>query len=363
MAWLLTPGTDLVLQMHMQPTGKPEQVQAAVGFFFTDEPPTKFPLKLVLRSTEIDIPAGEANYQFESRYTLPADVQLYGIIPHAHYLGKRLEALAVRPDGTTDSLLRISDWDFNWQGDYQFTDPPRLPRGTTLVQRFSYDNSAANPRNPHSPPQRVRYGLQSVDEMGELWLQVVPLSPEGRDALLRDYGRRTLLEIAASSRRRLQTTPNDIKALVELGKVTLALESPQAALPILRQAVKLDPDSITANYYLGHALMVGKDIVLAQAQLERVCQLDAGYSMAWHDLGLVYLDRGQLPAAEAMFRRSLALNAYHGTTLSNLGLVLLKQNKLPEGIETLERATQVRPHDERLRALLQQARQVLKGEG
>jgi Flp pilus assembly protein TadD len=363
MAWLLTPGTDLVLQMHMQPTGKPEQVQAAVGFFFTDQPPVRFPLKLALRSTEIDIPAGDANYQFETRYTLPTDVQLYGIIPHAHYLGKQLEALAVLPDGRTDTLLRISNWDFNWQGDYQFADPPRLPRGTTLVQRFTYDNSAANPRNPHSPPKRVRYGLQSVDEMGELWLQVVPLSAAGRDALLRDYGRRTLLEIAANSRRRLQTTPHDVKALVELGKVTLALESPQAALPILRRAVELDPESVAANYFLGHALMIGKDFVSAQAHFERVRRLDATFPMAWHDQGLIYLDRGQLPAAEAMFRRSLELSAYHDTTLSNLGLVLLKQNRLPEGIEMLQRALLMRPHDARLRALLQQARQVLKGEG
>ena len=173
MAWLLTPGTDLVLQMHMQPTGKPEQVQASVGFFFTDDPPTRHPVKLVLRSTEIDISGGRGELRIRnSQYRLPVDVHAIGVIPHAHYLGKRLEAEAIRPDGTRDVLLRISDWDFNWQGDYRYAEPIHLPQGTTLVQRFSYDNSAANVRNPNSPPQRVTYGLQSVDEMGELWLQV-----------------------------------------------------------------------------------------------------------------------------------------------------------------------------------------------
>ncbi len=355
MAWLLTPGTELVLQMHMQPSGKAEQVEAAVGFYFSADPPTRFPVKLVLRSTEIDIPAGEANYQLETRYTLPVDVDVIGVIPHAHYLGKKLEALAVRPDGTTEVLLRIPDWDFNWQGDYRFAEPPLLPRGTTLVQRFTYDNSEANVRNPNTPPLRVRYGLQSVDEMGELWLQVLPRTASDRDTLLRDFGRRALLEIARGSQQRLQVEPNDVKSLVDLGKVTLALKSPAAALPLLRHAVQVSPDSVTARYYLGHALLASGDLRAAKEQLEIVARLDPEYTMAWHDLGLLYLQSGELRLAAASFRKSLGLNAYHGTSLSNLGLVLLKQNKLSEGIGMLERAIQVRPHDRRLQALLRGA--------
>ncbi len=361
MAWLLTPGTDLVLQMHMQPTGKPERVQASVGFFFTNEPPSRFPTKLVLRSTEIDIPAGDANYEFETRYTLPTDVELIGIIPHAHYLGKRLEALAIMPDGTTDVLLRIPDWDFNWQGDYRYAEPIRLPKGTTLVQRFSYDNSSANVRNPHTPPQRVRYGLQSVDEMGELWLQVLPVTSSGRETLLRDYGRHRLLEIAEESRRTLQTEPNDVKALIDLGKVTLALESPSAALPHLRRAANADPQSVEAQYYLGHALMANGDLRAAKDQLDKVREMDSAHQLAWHDLGLVFLEAKQPRPAEACFRKSLQLNAYHGTTLSNLGLVLLQQNKIPEGIAMLERALQIRPHDQKLLELLEKARAVDHG--
>jgi hypothetical protein len=210
-------GTDLVLQMHLQPTGKPEDILASVGFYFTDEPPTRYPTKLALRSTEIDIPPGEANYTIEARYTLPSDVRVIGLIPHAHYLGKQLEALAVAPDGTTEVLLRIPAWDFNWQGDYRFVNPPLLRRGTTLVQRFSYDNSESNVRNPNSPPQRVRYGLQSTDEMGELWFQVEPLTPAGRDALLADYGRRALEEIATNARRKLQSDPQHVRSLIDLG--------------------------------------------------------------------------------------------------------------------------------------------------
>lgn len=358
MAWMLTPGTDLVLQMHLQPSGKPEQVVATVGFYFTQQPPTRFPTKLVLRSTEIDIPAGDNNYLVESRYTLPTDVRVVGLIPHAHYLGKRLEALAIEPNGTMRSLLTIPAWDFNWQGDYRFANPPLLAAGTVLVQRFSYDNSADNVRNPNSPPQRVRYGLQSTDEMGELWFQLEPLTPAGRERLMADYGRRTLEAIAQRCRHRLQSNPRDAKSLVDLGKATLALESPGAAIPLLRQAVKVDEPSANAHYYLGHALLRSGKLAEAEEELKRVQTLDPEYLMSWHDLGMLYMQANRLAAAETSFRHSLELSPYHATSLMNLGLVLLKQNKIEAGIEVLQQAEQIRPTDSRLKDLLNKAKSV-----
>jgi tetratricopeptide (TPR) repeat protein len=83
-----------------------------------------------------------------------------------------------------------------------------------------------------------------------------------------------------------------------------------------------------------------------------------GHPAAWHDLGLVEMAAGQLKAAESRFRRSLELNPYHGTSLNNLGLVLLQQNRISEGIEILQKAIQIQPHDKRLRDLLEKAQQV-----
>ena len=361
MAWRLTPGTDLVLQMHLQPSGKPESVRAAVAFYFTDERPTRFPTKLVLRSTAIDIPPGETDYLLESRYTLPADVRLIGMIPHAHYLGKTLEALAILPDGTTTTLLRIPAWDFNWQGDYRYEDPPVLPRGTLLIQRFTYDNSDQNVRNPNSPPRRVAYGLQSTDEMGELWLQVEPLTASDRETLQRDYGAHVLREIAASCRRKLREDPRDVKSLIELGKTALVLESPAAAKPWLTKALEADPQSADANYYLGHVLLRDKQLTAAHRQFEKARTLDPDYLLAWHDDGLIAQQVQKLPAAEKLFRRALKIDPHHGTSLANLGLVLLQQNKLQEGIDVLERAMLVRPTDQALRELLDQAYRVSGG--
>lgn len=357
-SWLLVPGTDLVLQMHMQPTGKPEQVRAKVGFFFTDEPPTRFPFKIVLRRTDIDIPAGEANYVIEDSFTLPVDVELMAVIPHAHYLGKTLEAIAVSPDGKEETLLRIPDWDFNWQGDYRFRQPVKLPRGTRLVQRFSYDNTATNPRNPHAPPHRVAYGLQSVDEMGELWLQLMPNSIKDRRQLGRAFGEKVLHNVRRLGVQKLKQNPEDIKALIDVGKVTLALESPAKAIEFFQRAIAANPDSAAAHYYLGHAAMLAENPQQARRELMLALKLDNQHFMAKHDLGLLAMRLERLDFAEKYFREALDVNAYHGTTLSNLGLVLLQRGKIDQGIVMVERAIQIRPHDERLQALYKQAQET-----
>ncbi|HUL51251.1 MAG TPA: cytochrome c, partial [Candidatus Nitrosotalea sp.] len=192
LAWRLEKDTDLVLQMHLRPSGKPEQLQSSVGFYFTDRAPTNTPIKTWMNSYTIDIPAGKKDYVLEQSYTLPCDVDALGVLPHAHYLGKELQAWAMLPDGAKQWLICIKDWDFNWQGDYRYAHPVFLPKGTVIQMRYTYDNSAGNPRNPHQPPERVQYGLQSNDEMGELWLQLLPRDAAGLEALRRDNESRIL---------------------------------------------------------------------------------------------------------------------------------------------------------------------------
>ncbi len=178
LAWRLEPGMDLVLQLHMPPSGKPEIVRSQVGLYFTGEPPKREMFGLLLGTEEIDIPAGESDYVVEDRFTLPAQVSAFGVYPHAHYLGKSLHAWAEMPGGERRWLIRIDDWDFDWQDEYRYQAPIRLPAGTPVVMRYTYDNSAANPQNPHHPPRRVTYGPESADEMAFLLLQTLPDRPE-----------------------------------------------------------------------------------------------------------------------------------------------------------------------------------------
>lgn len=99
------------------------------------------------------------------------------VAAHAHYLGKAIRADATLPDGSVKPLLWIQDWDFNWQDRYDYEEPVLLPRGTRIDIAITYDNSVSNPRNPCNPPRRVRWGVQSYDEMGSVNFMMLPVNP------------------------------------------------------------------------------------------------------------------------------------------------------------------------------------------
>jgi hypothetical protein len=104
--------------------------------------------------------------------TLPQDVSVLGLTPHAHFLCKDMKVNARLPDGTVQPLIWIKDWDFNWQGQYRYTDPVKLPKGTRVELEYTYDNSSGNSRNPANPPVRVHWGEQTTDEMALVFLGV-----------------------------------------------------------------------------------------------------------------------------------------------------------------------------------------------
>ncbi len=104
--------------------------------------------------------------------TIPQDVEVLGITPHAHYLAKDMKIDAHLPDGSITHMIWIKDWDFNWQGQYRYSQPVKLPKGTRVELEYTYDNSAANLRNPSNPPVRVHWGEQTTDEMAVAFLSV-----------------------------------------------------------------------------------------------------------------------------------------------------------------------------------------------
>ncbi len=185
-AWLLEPGTDLVLQLHLRPTGTPERVEPRVGLYFAEAPPARASELVMLGSVDMDIPPGQPDYLVTDSYELPVDVEVLGVYPHAHYLGREVWGQAVLPDGAMRWLLRIDRWNFDSQDMYYYEEPIFLPAGTTISMRWIYDNSADNPFNPSDPPGRVQYGPLSTDEMSDLIFQVVPPSREDLETLNRD---------------------------------------------------------------------------------------------------------------------------------------------------------------------------------
>jgi hypothetical protein len=168
-AWTLPKGADLVVQMHLLPSGTPQPIQPSIGLFLTGTPPRHEPLTVKLESKTIDIPAGAAAYAVEDSYLLPADVDLLSIYPHAHYLARQMVATAGLPDGTVRTLVSIPSWDFRWQDQYRYAAPAFLPKGTTLP-KASPTTTRRQPAQPAARPPR-QWGPQSTDEMGAMWLK------------------------------------------------------------------------------------------------------------------------------------------------------------------------------------------------
>jgi mono/diheme cytochrome c family protein len=292
-SWRLDPGDYLVLNTHLQPGGKPEEVRPQIGLYFTDKPPTKYPIVIELENDDaLNIPAGARDFVVGDDFRLPVDATVLAIYPHAHYLGKRLEAYATLPGGKRKWLLLIADWDPMWQGVYRYREPVFLPKGTTISMRFHYDNSAANPRNPNRPPKRVRAGNQATDEMAHLWLQILPAG-EG------DH-RRPVQE--ALMRHQIARHPDDFQAHMNLGALLLSRLDAQGAEAELRTAVRLDPRRPEPHDMLGMALENLGRSTDAIAQFERAIAADPAYLDAHYNLALALARRGEWDHAVKEFR-------------------------------------------------------------
>jgi hypothetical protein len=171
----LDGGADLVLQVHYHPSGRPETDHTRVALYFTIRKPTRHATDIPLGSNQIDIPAGDRAYKVTDHFTIPVAVDVIAINPHAHYVCREMYGYAVLPDGARRTLIRIPDWNFDWQQLYTYATPIRLPADTEVKMEFTYDNSEGNPRNPNHPPARVMWGPGSKDEMAGLHVEVAPV--------------------------------------------------------------------------------------------------------------------------------------------------------------------------------------------
>ena len=316
--WPLEKDADVILEVHLQRTGKAETIRPQIGFYFTNTPPSKSSFLLGLSSQMIDIPSGDTNYIVERQMTLPVDSQALTILPHAHYLAKEIDAFAILPNGTKQSLLRIPTWDFNWQGEYRYRNPVALPAGSTLTMRLRYDNSAANIRNPNHPPRRVVFGPQSTDEMAELWLQVLVRNPTDLAALQKVQRNLNDLETVAFYEGQLRDNPTNAAVHNALGKVLGPMGRLDEAVAHFRAAVQLTPDLVEAHYYLGLSLLTMQDVDGARREFEAALKYDPSYGKAHNGLGLIAMRSNRPDDAEKHFRRALELNPDDPAAISSL---------------------------------------------
>ena len=343
MAWRLEEDSDLVLQLHLQPTSTPETIQSSIGFFFTDDPPERTPMMLRLGRHDLDIPAGMKDYRTEDSYVLPVDVEVYGVQPHAHFRGKEVRGFATLPDGTRRWLIYIEDWDFDWQDAYRYAEPFVLPKGTTLEMQFTYDNSADNPRNPQLPPQRVRWGQNSVDEMGNLWIQVRARIEAERDILYSDFRPKVLAQDAAGYEKMLEVDPDNTAMHDDVAMLYLSLGQIDRAIAHYRESLRVEPDSPQPHYNLATALARQGQLADAVDHFRRALEIAPDHAPAHTNLGAVLREQQRFDEAITHLRTALRLEPGSADAHYNVGSALIAQGNLDEGAEYYRQALEIDP--------------------
>jgi len=343
----LDPENDLVLNTHLQPSGKPESVQPTIGIYFTNEPATRFPVLLQIENDRaLNIPAGDSNFIVSDAFTLPENVQLLALYPHAHYLCRDMLATARLPDGTEKTLIHIPRWDLNWQAVFRLAQSEPLPRGTTIIMRYRYDNSSDNIANPNNPPQRVTAGNRAVDEMAHLWLQVLPDPQPGQqrdprmvlqESLARQhiennptdfeahYNLAAMLQARGASdeavlhyQSALELRPGDAVVENALGAALLSSGKIPGAIKHLSVATAVRPDYFDAHYNLGIALATAEEFARAAQEFAAAAKLKPEDSGAEANLGAAFAELGQNEQAIAHFRRALQLDPKNQLARENL---------------------------------------------
>jgi tetratricopeptide (TPR) repeat protein len=367
MAWRLDPGTDLIVQIHLRPLGEAATVRVRVGLYFADEPPSKIPVLIKLGSESIDIPAGDTAYVVEDSYQLPVPVQVLGVYPHAHYLGKTMEGTATLPDGSTRWLIRIPQWDFNWQDEYHYAAPIDLPAGTVVRMRFTYDNSVGNPHNPNSPPERVMWGARSVDEMADLVIQALPRDPADGDALTRDFAlKKKPMEDARTARLHYNTgtgfrregrfdeaiaefeaalalNPRHAPTHNNLGITLAAQGKADESIPHYEEALRLDPGFAEAYFNLAEALRATQRLGEAVTAYERSLALQPAQPVAHYNLATALDEVGRGSEAVRHYREAITLRPSFARAHYNLGNALAARGDLAEAITHFEAAVEITP--------------------
>jgi Flp pilus assembly protein TadD/mono/diheme cytochrome c family protein len=338
MALRLDRGTDLVLNIHLQPSGKEEWIQPCLGLYFTDRPATQFPMLLQLENDrKLDIPAGEKHFVVSDQFTLPEDVSLLAIYPHAHYLAQDMQAFATFPDGMKKSLIHIPSWDLNWQGVFHYATPVELPAGTVVSMEYVYDNSDANVRNPSHPPKRVVGGNSSTDEMAHLWLQVLPHAA----AEQKSDPRRVLQE--ALARHNVEKNPGDFEAHYNLGAMLQARGLVSEAQKEYEYALRIRPEDAFANNAVGAASLAGGKLDVAVAHLQTALRSRPDYFDAHYNLGTALAMQENFAGAVEQFGAAVRLNREDANAEANLGAAFAAMEKWKEAREHLEKALTINP--------------------
>jgi tetratricopeptide (TPR) repeat protein len=343
LAWPLDGGSDLVVQLHMRPTGREESIAPLVGVYFTSTPPPRQPTIVRLGRQDLSVPAGASRYQVSDSFVVPVDVQIVAVQPHAHYRARDLVTTATLPDGSKRMLLHITDWDFSWQDQYRLAEPMSLPAGTTLAMTFTFDNSAANPRNPSRPPARAEWGWRSSDEMADVWIQVLARNDRDRATFTSAARRKMTSEDAVGSEVLIARNPDYVSLRNDAALIYRELGRPDRALAHFAAVTSLQPQSPAAHYNEGVTLEILGRSDEALAAYREAIRLDTSYAPAHSALGNYYARAHQSDEAIGEYRAAIGADPTLAETRCNLARVLAEADRPSEAADEYRRALDLAP--------------------
>jgi mono/diheme cytochrome c family protein len=227
---------DIIVQLHLHPSGKVETDRSRLGIYFSKKPADRHIMDrpLLFGPVALDLPPGAKNHPVETTLKIPVDLWLTAILPHMHLLGREMKVSATLPDGQQQPLIWIRDWDFNWQDQYVYREPVHLPAGTVIHVSGIYDNSADNPANPRTPPERVLFGEETQDEMCLAIFQAYAEKPEDSERV-----RQAIIQNVFAQLRHPSVDPdvrqNVVTKLREVSQAELQTELRQRLTSLIRK--------------------------------------------------------------------------------------------------------------------------------
>jgi len=342
-AWPLQPSSDLVMMLHLRPSGRVEQVQASLALYFSNTPPERMPVMIRLTRQDIDLAPDAEHVVVTDQYVVPADVDLYTVQPHAHYIAREISGTATLPGGQTMTLVSIPRWDFNWQDVYHYSTPVRLPAGSTIAMRVSYDNSPANPRNPNSPPIRVGYGQRTSDEMAELWFQAIPVRAVDRPLLIASVQRKVMPEEIKGRQAMLRRDPRNVALHDDVAVMLAETGDLSGAEREFRASLALRPESAAARFNVGMAMLGQGAVVEARRWFGSALEVDPLHGPTHFQLGLLQQRDGDLRGASEHYATALGAKPRDGDLLLAAGVADAMLGNEARAIERLRGALDVRP--------------------
>lgn len=360
LAWTLEPGSDLVVQLHLQPSGAVEEVLPEIGLYFTNHQPERAPTILRLGSQGIDIPPGESRYVIRDSYLLPVDVQLLAIQPHAHYRAKEIRGVATFPDGTSRLVMHIRNWDFRWQHVYREETPIPLPKGTRLSMEYTYDNSPTNVRNPELPPARVYWGQRSRDEMGDLWFQLLASNERDRARLSAEITAKMTGEDIVGYETMLKVNPKDAELHDDVALLYMGLGFAANAVRHFQASAVIKPESAAAHFNLGTAYAQAGRFDDSIKSFREALARRPDYALAHGNLGRVLLIKGDVGGALGEYQEAVRIDPNNPQNLLGLSECYAARGAFDLALDAIDRATKLPLTEELAREIFAKRADYLK---